>query len=64
MLRRRTYEQFRTKAIEVSQRLLGYELDEDQMKALYGIATSESRLHVVTAGPGCGKTAIMEVFSA
>lgn len=64
LLRRRTYEQFRTKAIEVSQRLLGYELDEDQMKALYGIATSESRLHVVTAGPGCGKTAIMEVFSA
>ena len=64
LLQKRTYEQFRTKAIEVSQRLLGYELDEDQMKALYGIATSESRLHVVTAGPGCGKTAIMEVFSA
>jgi exodeoxyribonuclease V alpha subunit len=64
LLRKRTYEQFRAKALEVSQRLLGYELDEDQMKALYGIATSESRLHVVTAGPGCGKTAIMEVFSA
>jgi exodeoxyribonuclease V alpha subunit len=64
LLQKRTYEQFRTKALEVSQRLLGYELDEDQMKALYGIATSESRLHVVTAGPGCGKTAIMEVFSA
>lgn len=64
LLQKRTYDQFRAKALEVSQRLLGYELDEDQMKSLYGIATSESRLHVVTAGPGCGKTAIMEVFSA
>lgn len=64
LLTKRTYEQFRTKAVEVSKRMLGYELDEDQMKALYGIATSPSRLHVLTAGPGCGKTALMEVFSA
>lgn len=64
LLTRRTFEQFNAKAIEVSRRLLGYELDEAQIRALYGIATSPSRLHVVTAGPGCGKTAIMEVFSA
>lgn len=64
LLTRRTFEQFHAKALEVSQRLLGYQLDEAQIRALFGIATSTSRLHVVTAGPGCGKTAIMEVFSA
>ncbi|TAL65787.1 MAG: hypothetical protein EPN79_11445 [Burkholderiaceae bacterium] len=64
LLVRRTFAQFKAKAIEVSKKLLGYELDEDQIKALHGIATSESRLHVISAGPGCGKTAIMEVFSA
>lgn len=37
-------------------------LDAGQMQALLNILTSETRLHVVTGGPGCGKTAIMEVL--
>lgn len=38
-------------------------LDEFQTKALLGILTSKKRLHTLTAGPGCGKSAIMEVLS-
>lgn len=63
-LLKKQYDVFRAKALEVSQKLLNYELDEPQIKALYGLATSSSRLHLITAGPGCGKTAIMEVFAA
>lgn len=38
-------------------------LDTSQVDALVNIMTSETRLHSLTAGPGCGKTQIMEVLS-
>ena len=34
--------------------------DKDQIDAIAGIMTSPQRLHVLTGGPGTGKTAIME----
>lgn len=36
--------------------------DADQKSAISGIMTSNQRLHVLTGGPGTGKTAIMEVL--
>jgi exodeoxyribonuclease V alpha subunit len=41
----------------------GMTLDKQQRDALLGIATSTSRIHTVTAMPGCGKTAIMEFLA-
>lgn len=38
-------------------------LDEIQTATLAKIITSKTRVHCVTAGPGCGKTALMEVLS-
>lgn len=38
-------------------------LDEDQTMALARIITTPCRIHTLTAGPGCGKTALMEVLS-
>lgn len=38
-------------------------LDPSQMAALAGLLTSPQRLHTLTAGPGCGKTALMEILS-
>jgi exodeoxyribonuclease V alpha subunit len=38
-------------------------LDPSQLKALIGLLTSRIRLHTLTAGPGCGKTQIMEILS-
>lgn len=38
-------------------------LDPSQAQALAGILTSEVRLHTVTAAPGAGKTAVMEVLA-
>jgi exodeoxyribonuclease V alpha subunit len=37
-------------------------LDEGQVKALANVVSGRSRLHTLTAGPGCGKTALMEVL--
>lgn len=51
------------KAREVSPHLKDG-LDESQARALAGILTSPVRLHTLTAGPGCGKTALMEVLQA
>lgn len=39
-----------------------YELDESQRAAVEGILTSRCSFHTITAGPGCGKTAIIEVL--
>ena len=39
-----------------------FELDPSQLEALKGILTSRCSLHTLTAGPGCGKTAIVEVL--
>ena len=41
----------------------GFELDESQRKAVLGLLFAKKRLHTLTAGPGCGKTSIMEVFA-
>lgn len=38
-------------------------LDDTQAHALAKLITAPTRLHTVTAGPGCGKTALMEVLS-
>lgn len=40
------------------------EIDESQLNALVGILCSSVRLHTLTAGPGCGKTALMEILCA
>lgn len=39
-----------------------YELDPSQRSALLGILTSDAGIHTLTAGPGCGKTDIMEML--
>lgn len=39
-----------------------FRLDDSQRGALLGMLRSKQRLHTLTAGPGCGKTAVMEVF--
>jgi exodeoxyribonuclease V alpha subunit len=49
-----------------AEKLLGTEekpfcLDESQRKAVIGMLTSRNLVHTLTAGPGCGKTALMEV---
>lgn len=38
-----------------------FKLDDSQRAAVRGILTSTCSLHTLTAGPGCGKTAIVEV---
>lgn len=37
-------------------------LDESQLAAVRSILTSPTRLHILTGGPGCGKTALMETI--
>lgn len=39
-----------------------FKLDDSQRGAVRGILTSTCSLHTLTAGPGCGKTAIVEVM--
>lgn len=41
----------------------GFKLDDSQRAAVLGILLSTSSVHTITAGPGCGKTAIMEIVS-
>jgi len=38
-------------------------MDDSQVAALAGIVTARTRLHTITAEPGSGKTAVMEVLS-
>jgi hypothetical protein len=38
-------------------------LDEDQRKALIGLCLASKGIHTMTAGPGCGKTMMMEFLS-
>lgn len=60
-------EQLRAKLQATAKRLnpnLSNGLDESQLNALVGVLTARSRLHTITAGPGCGKTSIMEVLTA
>lgn len=56
-------------AIDHAQKVVGqhkgkpdYKLDESQRAALVGLLTSTCSLHTLTAGPGSGKTDIMEVL--
>lgn len=42
---------------------IGLDLDDSQCRAVFGILTSDKTIHSITAGPGCGKTAIMEVVA-
>lgn len=35
-------------------------LDKSQLNAIRGMLTNRSRLHILTGGPGCGKTALVE----
>lgn len=46
------------------ERDVGSFMDTSQREALLGILTSSCRLHTLTAGPGCGKTTVMEMFAA
>jgi exodeoxyribonuclease V alpha subunit len=39
-----------------------FRLDDSQRAALSGILTSRKQVHTLTAGPGCGKTALMELL--
>jgi exodeoxyribonuclease V alpha subunit len=41
---------------------MGFSLDPSQQQAVLAILSSTRAVHTVTAGPGCGKTAIMEVL--
>lgn len=38
-------------------------LDDDQRNALIGMCLSDKGIHTMTAGPGCGKTMMMEFLS-
>lgn len=38
-----------------------WQLDNSQFQCIYRLMTSFTPLHTITAGPGCGKTAIMEL---
>jgi exodeoxyribonuclease V alpha subunit len=48
-------------AIDAAQEVIGLSLDESQRTAVFGLLTSFSPIHTITAGPGCGKTTIMEL---
>lgn len=51
--------------IGMAERSMGpqFKLDPSQRAALLSILTSRCGLHTLTAGPGCGKTAIMELLT-
>jgi len=49
------------RCIAQAQKSIGIELDETQIAAVRGLLTAKASLHTITAGPGCGKTTIMEV---
>ena len=51
-------------AESVKSKAVGHDfvLDDSQRAAVHQILTSRQALHTVTAGPGCGKTAIMEIL--
>src|SRR5205814_2179565 len=48
--------------IERAMEKLGVRRDESQMAALAGILLSPQSVHSITAGPGCGKTKLIEVL--
>ena len=48
-------------AIERAEKEVGITLDDSQRGALSGLLSSYHHVHTLTAGPGCGKTALMEL---
>ena len=48
-------------AIDAAQSAIGFALDKSQRDCVRGLLTSHCPVHTITAGPGCGKTTIMEV---
>ena len=48
-------------AIDEAIAKLGLHKDDSQRRAVFGLLTSYAPIHTITAGPGCGKTAIMEL---
>lgn len=50
-------------AIDEAIQSVGLKRDETQVKAIRGLLTTKATVHSITAGPGCGKTAIMEVVT-
>ena len=50
------------KAIGKASKEVGINLDESQHKAVLGILGSSQSIHTLTAGPGAGKTALVEVI--
>ena len=47
-------------AITAAEKKIGFTLDQSQYDAVKGVLTSNSTVHTITAGPGAGKTTIME----
>jgi exodeoxyribonuclease V alpha subunit len=59
-------EKVRSKIAEVTRQVAPHMvggLDPSQLEAMVGLLTSRQRLHTLTAGPGCGKTALMEILT-
>ena len=60
-LSQRKPEQIEDLITQTSERI-GVRLDPSQHNAVKGILTSQSSLHTITSGPGCGKTFVVEVI--
>lgn len=50
--------------LAAAEQSMGVTLDPSQRAAVIGLMTSSRRLHTLTAGPGCGKTLVMEAVAA
>lgn len=48
-------------SIDAAQLAIGLTLDDSQRRSVRGLLTSYNPVHTITAGPGCGKTTIMEM---
>ena len=49
-------------AIDAAQNKIGLYLDSSQRACVHGLLSSTNTVHTITAGPGCGKTTIIEVI--
>lgn len=48
-------------AIDEAQSAIKLTLDDSQRECVFGLLTSFTSIHTISAGPGCGKTTIMEL---
>jgi exodeoxyribonuclease V alpha subunit len=53
-----------TAGLASAEHSMGVTLDASQRQAVLALMTSRRRLHTLTAGPGCGKTTVMEALAA